>query len=130
MTDHHTGATVASDKLELSMLKFIHEVSKVSPDRADQLMQLTQNQVRHVQRIRWAFYALRVLSVLLGFSALLVLAWTSVQFVRAGAIGPATISLGAGAGTIVALFVTGRAAGPAIHRRRDDARGRSSSKVE
>lgn len=67
---------------------------------------------RHRRKLEWAWFGFRVASALLGFGALVVFALVAVQFIGHGAPVEAGVSLGAGAVSVVAIFVTGRAAGP------------------
>lgn len=101
----------AGDNLELGTLKFIHKVRAKHPEMADELMSMARQEQRHRQRLDWAPYVMQVIRLIMGFAALLVLTWASLHFVKAGATAAASIAMGVGAGTVVAIFVTGRVVG-------------------
>lgn len=103
-----TAVPAADDKVDPRVIEHIRTLRKDCPADADVLMDLTRRGVVHTQRLRWAYFWLRVASTLLGFGALVVMGIVSTQFVRAGAVVPAGVSLGIGAGTVVAIFVTGK----------------------
>jgi hypothetical protein len=115
--------SLADEWLGTQVLDHVRDLYKDYPDTADRVLGLVELRLqqrydaetveaRHRRKLEWAWFGFRVASALLGFGALLVFALVAVQFIGHGAPVEAGVSLGAGAVSVVAIFVTGRAAGP------------------
>ncbi|WP_410626061.1 hypothetical protein [Amycolatopsis sp. cmx-8-4] len=115
--------SLTDEWLGMQVLHHVRHLYKDNPDTADRVLGLIELRLgqrhdaeivesRHRRRLEWAWFGFRVASALLGFGALVVFALVAVQFIGHGAPVEAGVSLGAGAVSVVAIFVTGRAAGP------------------
>ncbi|WP_326948200.1 hypothetical protein OG439_05250 [Amycolatopsis sp. NBC_01307] len=115
--------SLADEWLGTQVLDHVRDLYKDYPDTADRVLGLVELRLqqryeaetveaRHRRKLEWAWFGFRVASALLGFGALVVFALVAVQFIGHGAPVEAGVSLGAGAVSVVAIFVTGRAAGP------------------
>ncbi|WP_158891414.1 hypothetical protein [Amycolatopsis anabasis] len=128
MTEPVTPSTSLTDEwLGMRVLEHVRELHKANPETADRVLQMVDNrlrqrreteetQQRHRCRLEWAWFAFRVFMALLGLSALIIFALVAVRFLEHGAPMQASIALGTGAVSVVAIFVTGRAAGPLFSR--------------
>ncbi|QKV80411.1 hypothetical protein [Amycolatopsis sp. Hca4] len=129
MTEQTTlGASLVDEWLGMRVLEHVRDLYKEQPDSADRVLKLVETRLqqrhdaevvhhRHRRRLEWAWFGFRVASALLGFGALVVFALVAVQFIGHGAPTQASVALGAGAVSVVAIFVTGRTAGPLFTRR-------------
>ena len=132
MAEQAASATSLVDEwLGMRVLEHVRDLYKEHPDTADRVLTMVETRLRqrhdeevvdarHRRRLEWAWFGFRVASALLGFGALVVLALVAVQFINHGAPTQAGVALGAGAVSVVAIFVTGRAAGPLFTRRSAD----------
>jgi hypothetical protein len=115
--------SLTDEWLGMQVLDHVRDLYKDHPETADRVLGLVELRLqqrfdaetaenRHRRKLEWAWFGFRVASALLGFGALVVFALVAVQFIGHGAPVEAGVSLGAGAVSVVAIFVTGRAAGP------------------
>lgn len=127
------GIEPANEWLSTRVLEHVRALRKESPETADRVLKMVEDRLRHVReidldqhrhrrRLEWAWFGFRVFMALLGFGALAVYAVVAVRLIEAGASVQAGVALGAGAASVVAIFVTGRAAGPLFTRRERDQR--------
>lgn len=123
--------TAVEEWLDVRVLEHVKKLHAQSPEAASQVMALLADRVkqradmelhsfRHRARLEWAWFAFRVLMAVFGFSALVVYAVIAVELIQAGGSAQAGIFLGGGAASVVAIFVTGRAASPLFSRRDRD----------
>ncbi|UOX89216.1 hypothetical protein MUY14_00790 [Amycolatopsis sp. FBCC-B4732] len=129
MTEQTTsGSSLVDEWLGMRVLEHVRDLYKEQPDSADRVLKLVELRLgqrhdaevveaRHRRRLEWAWFGFRAASALLGFGALVVFALIAAQFIGHGAPTQASVALGAGAVSVVAIFVTGRAAGPLFSRR-------------
>jgi hypothetical protein len=121
MTEHAPPLT--DEWLGMQVLDHVRDLYREHPDTAERVLGLVEMRLRerydaetaenrHRHKLEWAWFGFRVASTLLGFGALLVFALVAVQFIGHGAPVEAGVALGAGAVSVVTIFVTGRAAGP------------------
>jgi hypothetical protein len=124
VSDSETRSTsLASGWTDTQVLNHIRELCKEYPDTADQVLEMVAEQLRHRrdmdatenlhrQRLEWAWFGFRVFMAVLGFVALVIYSIISGDLINAGQPAQASLTLGAGAASVVAIFVTGRAAAP------------------
>ncbi|MEU8639916.1 hypothetical protein AB0C38_47635 [Amycolatopsis sp. NPDC048633] len=126
-----SGASLVDEWLGMRVLEHVRDLYKEHPDSADRVLKMVETRLqqrhegevvhaRHRRRLEWAWFGFRAASALLGFGALVVFALVAAQFIGHGAPTQASVALGAGAVSVVAIFVTGRAAGPLFTRRSAD----------
>lgn len=126
--------TASDEWLNVDIVRQVKELHAQSPEVAEQVMKLVvdrvqqrseveRNLLRHRVRLEWAWFGFRVLMAVFGFSALVVYAVIAKELIQAGGSAQATIFLGGGAASVVAIFVTGRAASPLFPRRKGGHRG-------
>jgi hypothetical protein len=120
--------TAVGEWLDVRVLEQVEKLHAQSPEAASQVMALLTDRVkqraemelhsfRHRARLEWAWFAFRVLMAVFGFAGLVVYAVIAGQLIQAGGSAQAGIFLGGGAASVVAIFVTGRAASPLFSRR-------------
>jgi hypothetical protein len=111
------------------VLEHVRELLKDAPETAERVLgmvderlkhrrEIELDQLRHNSRLEWAWLGFRVFMALLGFAALAVYALIAMRLINSGAAVQATAALGAGAASVVAIFVTGRSAGPLFARQK------------
>jgi hypothetical protein len=121
MTEQSPSLT--DEWLGMQVLDHVRDLYQDHPETADRVLALVELRLqqrhdtetvenRHRRKLEWAWFGFRVGSALLGFGALLVFALVAVQFIDHGAPVEAGVALGAGAVSVVTIFVTGRVAGP------------------
>src|SRR5205807_2501178 len=103
----------------MKVLENFREHFEKSPELGERLLGIVETQLekqcemeraKHSldARMAWAWFWFRVMTSLLGFAALVVFALVAFRFISAGAVAEASVSLGAGSVSVVAIFVTGR----------------------
>ncbi|WP_148309520.1 hypothetical protein [Kutzneria albida] len=132
MRDRATINSIPGDEwLGTTVLDHVRQLHNYSPDIADKVLEMAAEQLkfqremdekqsRHTWRLEWAWFGFRVLMATLGFTALVVYSTVSVRLIESGDALHASLVLGAGTASVVAIFVTGRSAGPLLVRKRAD----------
>ncbi|WP_322778574.1 hypothetical protein [Frankia sp. Cas4] len=97
---------------------------KKSPATAKTLIEILQAERRHAHRLEWAHWARQMAGVILGFGCVIVMALLAWHYADIGSPINGALVMGAGTGSIVAIFVTGKYVGRAPSaRERSRARG-------
>ena len=113
--------------LSTSVLDHVRKLRKEAPETADKVLQMVEEHMRHLReveskkakhcgKLEWAWFAFRVFMSSLGFGALIIYAHIGWHLIDSGNPQQAIIVLGAGAASVIAIFVTGRTAGPLFGR--------------
>lgn len=81
---------------------------QVSPGTFERVMAGVERAERHDRVMDWADLALRVLGLVCGLGAVVVLGWTAVHFASSGAPTQGLGVFGAGSASIIGAFITVR----------------------
>jgi hypothetical protein len=114
---------------DIRLLERILDLQHESSDVGEQIFQMVRERVRHQQqreldqdqhqfRLDRAWLKFRIFMAILGFAVIGIFSLVAIRLIDAGATTQAGISLGAGAVSAAAIFVTGRAAAVPLFLRR------------
>lgn len=120
MTDKAVHENPPDEWLGLRVLDHVTKLNKDSPETAKEIMELLRDRLKerkeedrklqdHKARVEWAWYLFRIFTSILAFAALIVYAWVAFRFIENHAFTQASVTMGASAASVVAIFVTGRA---------------------
>lgn len=122
-----SSTSLVDEWLSTRVLEHVRELQKESPEVATRVLRMVDARLQHLRkvelgdcehrrRLEWAWFGFRVFTAVLGFGALIIYAVVATEFIQAGNGVQASVALGAGAASVVAIFVTGRAAAPLFRR--------------
>lgn len=91
---------------------------KKSPGTAEKIIEEIKAERRHKYRLDWAHWARQMTGVVLGFGCVVVIALLAWHYADVGSPIAGAVVMGAGTGSIVAIFVTGKYIGrePSVRR--------------